>query len=396
MTDTGSFTPEQQDQFTQIQEEAVEEFGNTPFELLPFEQQTIYTTIEESNDAQIEEEATLQAEGDYTAGYEAGEDFGYNEGFTAGVDSVDTEEPYSQGFSAGVDSVDLTDSGTLTPNQISQLEAIQATAEATGAAGVDITSDNQEVYNSAFIDGQISVDLGQPGVAGSGNLNSEQLSSLTAYVAVAQGNLDISNFDNLNEAQQEQYNAIIALGVEDLLNRFDQADPDDPEATLTPQEADLYNEIQTTNDLGLATAYTTLGAQNALSALSLSDIATAAQNNDTTTFSQDVLNEYNDLAAGAGGGPVDFDDVRALFESGGVSGPEAADLLDALLTANPNAAFDTDNNQSIGVPDILAFLSVFGQPVDPIQAPASIGSVFTDPAVDSAANTEETGLDQDE
>ena len=332
LTDTDTFTPEQQDQFEQIQEEAVTEFGSTPFEQLPSDQQGIYTSIEESNDAQIAEEATLQAEGNYTAGFEAGQ------------------------------------------------------------ASVDITSDNQESYNDGFGDGQASVDLGQPGVTGSGNLNSAQLESLTAYIASAQGGLDISNFNILNEAQQEQYNAIIALGVQDLLTRFDQADPNNLEATLTPEESLLYLDIRSSNDQEIVNFTNQQAFQSFYNQFSLQAVADAAQNNDTTNFSQDVLDEYNTLAAG--GGPVDFDDVRALFESGGVSGPEAADLLDALLTANPEAAFDFDDDGSIGVADLLGFLGGFGLPVGPIQAPTSIGSVFSDAADDAAADTGGTGSDQ--
>ena len=340
LTDTDGFTLEQQNQFDQIQTEAVQAFGNTPFEELTPDQQDIYTGIEESNDAQIEADAILQADGDYTAGLEAGQD-----------------------------SVDLTDFDSLTAVQQGQYN---------------------QIFNTGFTDGQISVDLGQPGVS-AGNLNAAQLESLTAYVSAAAGNLDISDFNNLNEAQQEQYNAIIALGVENLLTRFDQADPNNLEATLTPQESTLYLEIRSSNDQEIINFANQQAFQSFYNQFSLQAVADAAQNNDTTNFSQEVLNEYNDLVAGE---PVDFDDVRALFESGGVSGPEAADLLDALLTANPSAGFDLDGDGSLGVSDLLGFLGGFGLPVDPIQAPESIGSVFTDADADAAADSGGTPPDQ--
>lgn len=235
LTDTDGFTLEQQNQFDQIQAEAVTAFGNTPFEELTPDQQDIYTGIEESNDAQIAEEATLQAEGDYTAGYDAGQasvdtDAFYNEGFIEGQASVDIVGPYNQGFNEGVDSVDLDDESTLTPDQIFQLETIQATAEATGAASVDIESDNQQVYDEAFDAGQAAVDLTDTGsltdqqrdqleaiqdAAEEAGLQSFSLNQL-GIIATAQAEGVPVNLQGYSQAQIDAYNLLTSTPASDF------------------------------------------------------------------------------------------------------------------------------------------------------------------------------------
>jgi len=247
----------------------------------------------------------------------------------------------------GADSVDLSNNASLNENQIGQLTSLTDSA----AAGVD---------------------LGTPGVFGSGNLNSTQLAALSQYVIAAQDSFVLTDFDGLNEDQQEQYNSIIAQGVEELLTRFDEADPENLEATLSLEEASLYLEVRTSNDEEIANFAAAAANQSFYNQFSLQAVADAVENNDTTNFSQDVLDEYNNLTT-ITVEPFDFDDVTALFESGGVSDAEAGELLNALLASNSGAGLDADGDGLIGVPDLLGFLAVFGGPAPTVTAPTSIG-----------------------